>query len=113
MRVADPKLHCVVALDAGPWRLTRAYLGAFQNQVGHIGDDQYHWLCGDCRVVTREKVEGGVGGEGGRGVVQVGCEGVAEVCSWARLGGCGLNVELCVLPTVLLRGASGTAAAEQ
>ena len=62
-------------------------------------------------MVTREKVEGGVGGEGVRGVVQVGCESVAEVCSWARLGGCGLDVELCVLPAVLLRGASSTAAA--
>ena len=64
-------------------------------------------------MVTREKVEGGVGGEGGRGVVQVGCDGVAEVCSWARLGWRGLDVELCVLPAVLLRGASGTAAAEE
>ena len=66
-------------------------------------------------MVAREKVEGGVGGEleGSSGVVQVGEEGVAEVALWARLGGCGLDVELCVLPAVLLRGASDTAAAEQ
>ena len=64
-------------------------------------------------MVAREKVDGGVGGESGSGVVQVGEEGVAEVALWARLGGCGLNVELRILPAVLLRGVSGTAAAEQ
>ena len=64
-------------------------------------------------MVAREKVDGGVGGESGSGVVQVGEEGVAEVTSWTGLGGCGLNVEFCVLPAVLLRGVSGTAAAEQ
>ena len=62
-------------------------------------------------MVAREKVDGGIGGKSGSGVVQVGEEGVAEVALWTRLGGCGLNVEHCVLPTVLLRGASGTAAA--
>ena len=64
-------------------------------------------------MVATEKVEGGVGGEGDSGVVQVGEEGVAEMALWTELGGCGLYVELCVLPAVLLRGASGTAAAEQ
>ena len=42
-------------------------------------------------MVAREKVEGGVGGEGGSGVVQVGEEGVAEVALWTGLGGCGFN----------------------
>ena len=89
MGVAEPKLHCVVAPDAGsPGPI---YLRACQSQVGDIGDELCCWLGGDCRVVAREKVEGGVGGEGGSGVVQVGEEGVAEVALWTGLGGCGFN----------------------
>ena len=65
----------------------------------------------DSRVVAGEKVEGGVGSDGDIGVVQVSEEGVAEVALWAGLGGCGLDIELRVLPAVLLRGASSTGAA--
>ena len=61
---------------------------------------------------AREKVEGGVGGEGSTAVVDVGEEGVAWVALWTGLGGCGLDVELSVLLAVLLRVASDTAAAE-
>ena len=61
---------------------------------------------------AREKVEGGVGGEGSTVVVEVGEEGVALVALLAGLGGSGLDVELSVLQAVLLRVASDTAAAE-
>ena len=61
---------------------------------------------------AREKVEGGVGGEGSTAVVEVGEEGVALVALLAGLGGSGLDVEISVLLAVLLRVASDTAAAE-
>ena len=61
---------------------------------------------------AREGVEGGVGGEGSTAVDEVGEEGAVLVALWTGLGGCGLDVELFVLPAVLLRVASGTAAAE-
>ena len=64
-------------------------------------------------MVTREEVEGCVGGEGGTAVVQVGVEGVALVVSWAGLGGSGLNIEISVLLAVLLGVASNTAAANE
>ena len=63
-------------------------------------------------MFAREKVEGGVGSEGSTIVVEVGEEGVALVALLAWLGGSGLDVELSVLLPVLLRVASGTAAAE-
>ena len=91
------KLHCVVAPDAGLWRLTRAYLGACQNQVGDIGDDQCRVVGPDCRVVSREKVEGSVGSEGSTGNVEVVKEGKADVALWTLLVGGGLDVELSVL----------------
>ena len=91
------KLDCVVAPDACLWGLTRAYIGACQNQVGDIGDDQSRVVWPDCRVVSREEVEGGVGGEGSTGVVEAVEEGEAEVAMRALLVGGGLDVELSVL----------------
>ena len=114
MGVDDPKLYRVVAPDAGLWRLTRAYLGACQNQVGDIGDDQCFWLGAgeNSRVVAREKVEGGIGGDGDSCIEQVFKEGVAGAALPAGLSRCGVDV---VFPAVLFRGASGscTAAADE
>ena len=91
------KLHCVVAPDAGLWGLTRAYLGACQNQVGDIRDNQCDVVGEDCRVVSRKKEEGGVGSEGSTGTVEAVEEGEAEVALWALLVGGGLDVQLSVL----------------
>ena len=91
------KLHCVVTPDAGLWRLTRAYLGACQNQVGDIGDDQCHVVGLDCRVVSTDKVECGVCGEGSTGVVEVVEEAETEVALWTLLVRGGLDIELSVL----------------
>ena len=48
----------------------------------------------DCRVMSREEVEGGVGGEDSTGVVEVVEEGEAEVALRALLVRGGLDVEL-------------------
>ena len=61
-------------------------------------------------MVAREKVEGGVGGEGNCCIEQVFKEGVAGVALRAGLGRCGVDV---VLKAVLLSGASGTTAADE
>ena len=62
------KLHCAVAPDAGLWRLNRVYLspqGLVKTRLETLEiDDQCHVVGPDCRVVSREEVEGGVGSEG-------------------------------------------------
>ena len=54
-----------------------------------------------------KKVEGGIGGEWVSGVVKVNEDAVAGGVLWTVLVGCGLDIELFMLPA---QGASGTAA---
>ena len=70
---------------------------ACEKQVGDIRDEQCCGLWGDSRVCSREKVEGGVGGEGSTAVVEVGEKCLAVVALWAGLGRIRLDIELSVL----------------
>ena len=84
---------------------------ACEKQVGDTGDDQCCGLWGDSRVRSREKVEGGVGGEAEeRGVVEVGEECVAVVALWAGLSRGGLDIEHRVLFSVVISTVSSTTA---
>ena len=88
----------MVAADAS---LFRSILRACEKQVGDVGDEQCCGLWGDSRVCSREKVEGGVGGEGGTAVVEVGEKCVAVVVLWTKLSiVIGLDIEHSVLSSI-------------